>query len=72
MSTTTHSHPPHSRLASTTLDRLALRVGLALVSYARRRPRLPTREELLRRVEAARAADRRERQAERTYRLTVR
>lgn len=72
MSTTTHSHPPHSRLALSTLDRIALRLGLALVGYARRPRPVPTREEQRLRAATLRDVERRARDAERLYRLTVR
>lgn len=71
MSTTTHSHPPQSRLALSTLDRLVLKVGLALVSYARRPRRTLSRDEQRRRADTLLATARREQDAERLYRLTV-
>jgi len=81
MSTTLHTHPPQRqvetpeapRLTSrrpTPLDRLALRLGLLLITYGRRRY-AATREELARHGENRRARDARELDWERASRLLL-
>jgi hypothetical protein len=54
----------------TPVDRLALRVGLALVLWARR-PVAPERETVLRRAEQLRGAEARREAAERASRLLL-
>jgi uncharacterized protein YraI len=65
-------HPPSSTLPAprrvqrvALIDRLALRLGVALVAWSRRPRVLDDRDERARRVQSARAAERRERDLQR-------
>lgn len=51
------------------LDQLAMRIGLALLTWSRRRGSLDARREALARFEQERARELRERAAERAHRL---
>ena len=70
-----HDHPPiqtqsHPVRRVGTLDRIALHVGVALIKWGRR-PRVESRERRANRYEQQLARLERERQFERTYRLST-
>lgn len=71
-------HPPSPTLETRAsarrvglIDRLALRLGVALVAWSRRPRLLDDRDERARRVRAAQAAERRERSMQRDALLTL-
>ncbi|OYX58828.1 MAG: hypothetical protein B7Y93_01165 [Micrococcales bacterium 32-70-13] len=71
-------HPPSPTLETRAparrvglIDRLALRLGVALVAWSRRPRLLDDRDERARRVQAAQAAERRERSMQRDALLTL-
>jgi hypothetical protein len=84
MSTTQsrHDHPPHSAANTPVakalpkrhvglVDRMALHLGVALITWSRRPRDYETRERRANRVEQQLARAAREREAERSYRLSL-
>lgn len=73
-----HDHPPQLETATVTIrrvssiDRLALHLGIALIKWGRRPLTRDTRERRANRIEQQLARIERERAAERRFRLTVR
>lgn len=75
---TEQQHPPSPTLETRThvrrvglIDRLALRLGVALVAWSRRPRELDSRERQVRRLENARATERRERSQQRLQHLLL-
>jgi hypothetical protein len=73
-----YQHPPSPTLETRAparnvglVDRLALRLGVALVAWSRRPRLLDDRDERARRVRAAQATERRERSMQRSALLTL-
>ena len=65
-----HDNQPHLVRRVSLLDRLALHLGVALIKWGRR-PRVESRERRANRYEQQLARLERERQFERTYRLST-